>query len=657
MASSKNAQRKKRSLVPAALILLVLSIQCLRAAELDAPNNSTHLINVTSPDGRYVVEPVVASDTYDQSTARDNSERIRNILKAAPADCTIHFPAGVYYFDGAAPGWTATIQSTHDHQTFTGDGINASYLCQKNTTVPATIRIEHPRCVIKNLSICSADSSEQFNQQWNDAPHQAAIHLAAPSDTWYTDPQIRNVTINSIGNNIVVQGYFRPFSRGIKITGPWLNVYVEGIWMQDVLNAIYIEQGARIAGPAKFVRVNAYATPESVSKRWNIFFHSENSFMEQVELIHCTYIGSQFIRMKGSPVQPGYRPIFDMVIDHNYINTAWLKSLKQALEAANSGIYFDLPPMPDASNYSRDIRFTNNSCTAKAVGEGSFFYLEGNCRGVTFADNDVSCGGDDKCIYIRASRPVHGDVAVRDIKITGNYFRNFKNPITIGDAAYDPSRTTSGENSSNIPENKLYWNERVQIRGNQTQNWPSVAKNLYTTCFIHKCRQVTVANNSFGPTDALALAFQGCRDVTVIANNLAGLQTDMARCGIWLRDCEAVSLSGNTIRTAKQGIAIADSSVVTTGNNTIVNTKTGIEAGGCAGLTATGNSLKNCRTGLSLKNVRDASISANQISGCKVPVNLNSVRNVAVVGNALGITNGINLEGKNQRVLTQSNTP
>ena len=131
-----------------------------------------------------------------------------------------------------------------------------------------------------------------------------------PAMHWSLDPQILNVTVNTTGNNIVITDYYRPFQEGVQVTGPWLNVYVHTMSMRDVFNAININQGERIAGPAKFIDVNVYSTapqgapPDKVSTTWNTFFKSEGHFMEQVELIHCTYIGSQFIYMDGSQPSP-----------------------------------------------------------------------------------------------------------------------------------------------------------------------------------------------------------------------------------------------------------------------------------------------------------------------------------------------------------------
>ena len=358
------------------------------------------------------------------------------------------------------------------------------------------------------MQIASADCDRQYKADWSEKHHQTAIHLDAPEDpNWHTDPQVLDVNINSSGNNIVLTDFYRPFNTGVKVTGPWLNVYVHTMWMREVNNALYVCQGRRIAGPAKFIDVNAYATPPQYSKVWNIFFKSEGSFMEQVELIHCTYIGSQFICMDGSSLPPaGWRnPVYDMVIDHNYINNYWLDRDE---DPRKSGVYFNLPPLADGSNYSRDIRFTNNSCTGRASAHGAFFYVTGNCRGITISENDIACGGDDKCIYIRANSQVAKDgISVRDIKITNNYIRSYRNPITIGGDAQDPSRT--GQTKL---DNDPFTTERVVIVGNQTMNLDPLVNTGLTTCYLNQCRKVSVSGNAFVNTAKSVLVAQVRRD-------------------------------------------------------------------------------------------------------------------------------------------------
>jgi parallel beta-helix repeat protein len=625
----------------AALVILILAQFHDGATPMAAPTtterpptNSPRSIDVTFADGVYVAEPLIASDACDKSVAATNTLRIKAIL-ASPAlgsNCTIFFPAGTYYFDGAAEAGEASIQSTHERQTFAGEGINSTQIRQISTTVSATFKISHSGCVVRDMHISSVDYADAFKAEWDAAPHQTAIHLGCPSGTWYTDPQVHNVNINASGNNIVEKGYYRPFREGSRVTGAWLNVYVHTMWMRDVFNAIYVNQGALIAGPAKFIDINAYAStpPENGggSRTWNIFFKSEGHFMEQVEIIHCTYIGSQFIYMAGSTPSPGINPAYNMVIDHNYINNCWIR---EGEEASRSGIYLDLPPMADGSNFTRDIRFTNNSCTAKAPKRGAFFYVQGNCRGITFADNDVQSAGDDKCIYIRATQPIaKTKAAIRDIKITNNYFRSFRNPITIGGDRHDPSRTDAFYKGE---DDDLFWNERIVIAGNQTYNLEPVDQGFVTTCFINRCRSVNVTGNAFADTDGEGLVLRECKDVAVTGNHFGGFGPDNSKSGIRLIDCEGASVTGNTIRGMRRGIAVSGSSGVALGSNCI----------------------SMAEIGLDLSDSCNFALHGNQISQSAIPARILSLRDTVVTGNAFSGTGKVLLEGENVNLLMGSN--
>ena len=617
------------------------------------PTNSSRFINVTRADATFVREPLVAMDQYDEAAAARNTLRMRAILQRAGPGCTIFFPAGQYYFNGAAPGQTSSIESTQAEQTFLGEGMNSTVIRQKSTTVASTIRIRHDRCSIREMRFASADYSKEYQAEWEASSHAAAIHLDAPGDRWHTDPQILNVNINSTGNTIALGDYYRPFSTGVRVTGPWLNVYVHTMWLREVHNAIYVNQGKRMAGPAKFIDVNAYATPPTHAKTWNIFFKSEGCLMEQVELIHCTYIGSQFIYLDGAPLPPDTQraPAYDMVIDHNYINTCWLKDDG---DPKQSGIYLNLPPLEDGSNYSRDIRFTNNSCTAHAPRRGAFFYVTGNCRGITISENDISSGGADKCLYLRATGQVkQGEgIALRDIKITNNYLRNFSSPITLGGDAEDPSRTGKANQGH---DHDPYLHDRVIIAGNQTMNEESVTTIGLTTCYLNRCRKVTVNGNSFVNTAKSVLIARQCEEVTVLGNNLGGLGRETAENGLELISCRMANLSGNTIRGLSRGITIGDSEQVSVSQNVIAETKLGLALQGVTGAVIQGNSLRDCQTGLSLKLIKNAAISANQVHGATVPARMESLEGVSLVGNVFEGTAPASVAGNNKALLIRSN--
>jgi hypothetical protein len=203
--------------------------------------NSAHFIDVTRADGVLVKEPLTLSDRYDQAIAARNTERMKRIMESGAFGerCRIHFPAGDYYFDGAAPGWQASIQTSAKYQSITGDGINATRILQNNTEVTATLLIAHNNCTVQDLTIASKDFQQKYNKEWDDNPHQCAILFEAPNKAWSgTDPQVLNVNINATGNNVIVNGYHRPFKSGMKFLGGWLNVYVQSMFIQHVRDFI-----------------------------------------------------------------------------------------------------------------------------------------------------------------------------------------------------------------------------------------------------------------------------------------------------------------------------------------------------------------------------------------------------------------------------------
>ncbi len=298
--------------------------------------------------------------------------------------------------------------------------------------------------------------------------------------------------------------------------------------------------------------------------------------MEQVELIHCTYIGSQFICMDGAKLSPGddnstktaTTPVYNMIVDHCYINSLWLPSPSE--EAKWSGIYLNLPPRPGGIEpgfgtelYSRQVVFTNNTCMGKTPRNGAFFYIEGNVRDVTLQGNHIASGGGDRCIYIRATRPfLDTDVAVRDIKISDNYFEDFQAPITIGGNKQDLSRTSNNAGQDDDP----YWVEGVTITGNRSYYLPVTEKYQLTGILLNRARRVLVQANTLARTSGSSVILNECEDIIMQDNMFAGL-ADMGENGIVLQKCKTAILIGNITRGFRHGILQQGSENVTLANN------------------------------------------------------------------------------------------
>lgn len=610
--------------------------------------NSTHFVDVTRADGVFVKQPVVAGDIYNEEIANQNSLRMEAIMSSPAIGqyCRIHFPAGSYYFNGAAPGSDATIRTTAKNQSITGAGFNATKIIQKSTSVRASIKVNHSNCTVQDLSILSADYQEKFNPDWDEHPHQTAILLETLNlnPPWHTDPQILNVSINATGNNIALEGYYRPFQTAIKSLGPWLNIYVQTMFILHVHDVIYINQGDIIAGPAKFIDVNSYNTcPTEKPHVWGAFFKSEGHFMEQVELIHCTYIGSQFIYMDGTKFGPSgdnftntpVNPAYNMVVDHCYINSLWETLPSQ--DPKWSGIYLNLPPKPGGIDpgfgqqlISKSLVFTYNFCAGKSPRDGAFLYVEGNMNGMRVIGNEFASGGADRCIYVRASLPLtNSDVAVKEIAISDNIFNDYKNPITIGGNRHDPSRLGGGAADVGSHDDP-YWIQDVTITGNRTYYLPVLEGGQIAGMFLNRVRGATVSGNSFTKMKAAAVILRECQDITMNGNRFSGLTNNQMN-GIYLLNSTNATLTGNVLRGFGTGIHLQE----------------------CENVALNANELIDCRTGLLARDLLGSAISANVISRCKTSLSLHTLQDVSELGNVITHCGPRVVDGKNERVKLQ----
>ena len=161
--------------------------------------------------------------------------------------------------------------------------------------------------------------------------------------------------------------------------------------------------------------------------------------------------------------------------------------------------------------------------------------MEGNLKQLVMSENQIASGGADRCIYVRPTTALMGqDTGVKDIEISHNIFNDFRNPITIGDKAFDPSRqNTPPENGFQRRKNGSLkshsdeaWVESVLILDNQVFNLPVLEKGLLTTIFLHRARQVTISGNTFAKTDGSAFILSDCRDIVMNGNNIPGFKDE-----------------------------------------------------------------------------------------------------------------------------------
>jgi len=337
--------------------------------------------------------------------------------------------------------------------------------------------------------------------------------------------------------------------------------------------------------------------------------------------------------MDGRVARPedGLSPAYDMVIDHCYINvndTPYGSPNKY--DAKWSGIYMNLPPKKadkTDGNYSRDIRFTNNSCTGRAPTRGAFFYVEGMCRGITFAGNDISCGfGNDKCIYIRPTANLEvdsvskaSDIGIRDIKIYDNYFRNWQSFVTIGDDKDDPSRDLQDGNSLAGKDVPLYSVQRVNITNNQSMHESNTENKGLTSCYLNYCRQVIISNNNFAEKLNSGIVIRNSEDALVSFNNLGSLDLSSPGYGIAMFDCNTGSVTGNALKKFKNGIFFDKSQQIAIGNNVLNTVGYGISCLRSSRISIGGNVIRNASVGIELEKVEDVMLFGN-IVDAKTPI-------------------------------------
>jgi hypothetical protein len=267
----------------------------------------------------------------------------------------------------------------------------------------------------------------------------------------------------------------------------------------------------------------------------------------------------------------------------------------------------NLPPkLSGTPNYSRDIRFTNNSCTGRAPRRGAFFYVEGMCRGITFSGNDISSPAVDKAIYIRPTERLErdgvspaGEVAIRDIKITDNYFRSFSNLVTIGGDLHDPERTRRPKDDPHRGQDDDPWLvQRVIIAHNQNMMEGNSTGFGLTGIYLNRVHQAVVQANTLVETAGTAVAIRECHDVTLNSNSFRGLAKPRGRQAIHVSRSESVTLSGNVLADFQQGVVVQEAKRVTLGQNVLGAVGRGVVVSDSQSVVVSGNVVEATEIGI-----------------------------------------------------------
>ena len=458
--------------------------------------NGVHFINVTKSDGVCVLEPIIATQQAMTRTnaaviaeiARANTRRMQAIMERAGEQCTIFFPAGNYYFDGAAPGWTASIETTEERQTIRGESMNSTLILQCDTAVRATIAIKHARGIVADLHVGSADWDDEgyWHDEWTAHPHQTAILLEG-SDVYYgiTDLQVREVSLNAAQThlhhhnddpadprtyNTYLQGVrnlpgnpvpftitrrFRPFINGIEITRNSLHVCCRHITGQEIINTIrlsnpsfhyggaycfediYVYPFGGITDPAQATSFGGRTRRGAV---WTTFFRADTSPAEDTTIRHCGFSGHQFLSINAETMWVGM-----CTLEANHIDAYGGGETRE-----QSACYFRVPTAE--FNVSRGIRLLGNDIqgmvTRRAMGKSeaaALVMIDGGCAGIQIAHNvfthtlfnPPSELQEGTAISVRGSDPWHNT----ELVIAHNIFaRGWSSAIVVGSDHGDEGR-------------------------------------------------------------------------------------------------------------------------------------------------------------------------------------------------------------------------
>jgi hypothetical protein len=252
------------------------------------------------------------------------------------------------------------------------------------------------------------------------------------------------------------------------------------------------------------------------------------------------------------------------------------------------------------------------------------------CRGLTFSHNDISSPGIDKAIYIRATQRLEqdgvsraDDTAIRDVKITHNYFRSFRNVITIGGDKDDPERLAVPEDSPlRGRDDDPGWVQRVVVAHNQNMMEGATDTLGLTTCYLNRVRQAVVESNTFTETAGSALVVRNTEEVSVTGNSFRGLNAPRGRQGITLINTRCASVTGNILAQFGTGFVVEQSSHVTFGHNVVRDAETAVLARANRALSVLGNQISGAERGIEAAENVGLILSTNQISaarGIRVP--------------------------------------
>lgn len=276
-------------------------------------------VRVDRADAQYVAEPLVPNDPQ---AARLNTERIHRVMQRLPAGATLWFPAGDYYFDGAAEPNGGTIESTAPGQIFRGDGVGTTriYQCDarpdfgfrcdtaRKRVPTATMRIRHKGCRVENLTLALSPALPQGVIAGSAALQIA--HIAYRKDRQICIIETTGVKEDFLLDHVIVsrvdvgehlgQGILssRFFEVGIDIIGSGGHVRVVEVQRLDARTGIRLDNGNH-CGQGEYQFESIYCMGNPSVFRDGVFFDWVGGQAPSIHNSSCSFTNGLFAGPRG----------------------------------------------------------------------------------------------------------------------------------------------------------------------------------------------------------------------------------------------------------------------------------------------------------------------------------------------------------------------
>lgn len=309
------------------LSFLFLILACFNNAE---SKDSSHFVNkglsanplvirVDIADTKHVTNRLVKNDKH---YARQNTLRMSAIMLKAPKGSTVYFPAGDYYFDGAALPNHSSIESSNTGQIFRGDGVGTTRIIQVNDKkdfgftcrndfkrVPtATIRIRHKGCMVENLTV-------MFDEELHPKTVINSVAIQIAHIAYFPDNNIGIIETTGIGDDFLIDHVIisnvnigehlgsgiagsRFFEVGIDIIGSGGHVRVSNMNRIDARTGVRLDNGNHCGqGEYEFSHIHSIGNTNIFKD--GVFFDWVGGQAPSIQNSSCSFTNGIFAGPKG----------------------------------------------------------------------------------------------------------------------------------------------------------------------------------------------------------------------------------------------------------------------------------------------------------------------------------------------------------------------